>query len=553
MRNKHWLWTALAACAITSLVSFSFIFPATADEILQNSEAIASQSWQALFGGGAHGFSETSSVVFSDGSVSGTDIFASGTDPAAEIGNQDPGSGGAPVPADHSSIFASALPSASPTRIAQSTSGPKTSPSPSPSPSPSASPSPQIPSCTIPASPNLSRKIILNEVAWMGSVAAAGEAAAAAGNREWIELKNISDASVGFAGWQLTDLSGKIKIILNPGAEIAPDGFYLLARGVSTTITSFTPDEIYSGTLANSGDVLAIFDPSCNISDLLNAAAGWPAGNNATKQTLERDASGLGWHTSISPGGTPREENSVIPGAATSVILLPVSAPTPTGTPIPTPLPSASTPLPVPTSSPTPEPTSTPGPTLSPVPVPSPTLTPTPTTAPAPADSPSPMPTGTNSAAPSHLVIAAIAIAGASSTNDFVKIFNPTSVPVDLNGWKLRKKTSTGSEDSLKAFGAGNSVPPGTYFAWANSENGFGDTIAANATSTATLAADNSVALIDASGTIIDALAWGTGAGQFVEGSAYPTAPAANQVLVRRSVGGVIIDTDNNANDFIIQ
>jgi len=45
----------------------------------------------------------------------------------------------------------------------------------------------------------------------------------------------------------------------------------------------------------------------------------------------------------------------------------------------------------------------------------------------------------------SHLVISAIEIAGVVASDDFVKIYNPTQSAVDISGWKLRKKSSTGN------------------------------------------------------------------------------------------------------------
>jgi hypothetical protein len=156
------------------------------------------------------------------------------------------------------------------------------------------------------------------------------------------------------------------------------------------------------------------------------------------------------------------------------------------------------------------------------------------------------------SSAPNHLLIAAVQIAGVESGNDFVKIYNPTSVAVDVSGWKLRKKSSTGTDASLREFPTGSSVAAGAYFVWANSVDGFAQSIGAGASSTGTLAANNSVALFDASGTQVDAVAWGTGTNQYVEGAAYSTSPTANQVLERKSASGVIVDTDNNANDFTL-
>jgi hypothetical protein len=149
-------------------------------------------------------------------------------------------------------------------------------------------------------------------------------------------------------------------------------------------------------------------------------------------------------------------------------------------------------------------------------------------------------------------MIAAVQIAGASSTNDFVKLFNPTGNVLDISGWSLRKKSSTGTDQSIRQFPNASGVLPGAYFVWANSAGDFSASINADASSTATLAAANSVALVNASGTIVDALAWGSGVNQYGEGNPYPTDPGVNQVLTRIFLNGVPQDTDNNATDFIL-
>ena len=76
--------------------------------------------------------------------------------------------------------------------------------------------------------------------------------------------------------------------------------------------------------------------------------------------------------------------------------------------------------------------------------------------------------------------------------------------------------------------------------------------IGADVSSTETLAANNSAALFDASGTQIDAVAWGTGTNQYVESAPYSQSPATGQVLQRKFIGGTVVDTDNNNNDFIL-
>jgi hypothetical protein len=356
----------------------------------------------------------------------------------------------------------------------------------------------------------LSRQIIFNEIAWMGSPSSS--------RAEWIEIKNNSSQDIDLTGWELVSASRKIKIVFSTGDTISARGLLMLSRVSSTIGIS------YSGDLSNAGEVLAIVDPQCAVSDLLDASSGWPAGNNTTKQTLERDADGVGWHTSLLPGGTPGAENSVIAPANQAI--------NNSGT-----FSLDAEPISISTS--TIVATTTTG-----VDVDSGSTNTTTTTVPN---------SGTSTISMGHILIAAVQIAGVSSTNDFVKLYNPTSVSVDMSGWKLHKRSSTGTDYSLKEFPTGSVVAPGQYFIWANSTNGFSQIIGANVSSTEDLSADNSVGLLDTSGAVVDALAWGTGTGQYGEGPPYPTDPTANQLLTRQLVNGSMVDTSNNANDFILQ
>lgn len=355
----------------------------------------------------------------------------------------------------------------------------------------------------------LSREIILNEIAWMGSVSSS--------NAEWMEIKNSSGHDINLSGWKLLSASGKITISFSASDIISSGGFLLLSRNSSSGIS-------YSGDLSNTGDALAIVDPQCTVSDFLDASSGWPAGNNTTKQTLERDADGIGWHTSVSPGGTPDAENSVIvltsPSENNSVALQTSTSD------------GDASPISIPTIT---EPTSTDD---------------VATTTPSISNN---TPTSTPVISSGHVLIAAVQIAGASSSNDFVKLYNPTQTSIDMSGWKLHKRSSTGTDYSIKTFPTGSVIASGQFFVWANSTAGFSESIGANVSSTETLSADNSVALLDANGTMIDALAWGTGTGQYGEGPPYPTDPTASQILTRQLVNGSMVDTSNNANDFTVQ
>ena len=383
-----------------------------------------------------------------------------------------------------------------------------------------------------PTVPSSTHKVIFNEIAWMGTPSSS--------TAEWMEIKNVSANTIDVSGWKLMDTSGKLVMQFLAGDTIASGGLRVLVRGsASTSMTSVTNAEIYSGDLVNTGDVLALVDSQCNVSDYLDASHGWPDGNNTTKQTMERDADGIGWHMSALPGGTPGAENSIKP---VSVQPQPQSQVSPQQTQTaPLSTVSAST---TNTTAQDAE-TSTITPTSS-LDAQGEIIVDNTSTTPDAA-------TTTSTSSTNHILIAAVQIGGASSTNDLVTLYNPTPAAVDVSGWKLHKKSGTGTDYSLKVFPAGSAIAPGQSFTWANSTGGFSEAVGANVSSTETLSADNSVALMDPTGNIIDAVAWGIGTGQFTEGAPYPTNPGANQLLSRRSLSGVMIDTDNNTNDFTLQ
>jgi hypothetical protein len=432
--------------------------------------------------------------------------------------------------------------------------------------------SPPSSSCLFPGDASSpTRKIIFNEIAWMGSPSSSKE--------EWIELKNISGEDIDLSGWRLLDATGKIKLDLGVGDDISRNGFFVVSHGSSSIDEIAGSRKIYSGDLVNGGDTLALIDAQCVVSDYIDAPKGWPAGDNTTKQTLERDANGIGWHKSTLPGGTPGVENSAGPPPVQYKLMVAFEGDAPgtitsipaglfcnasctgsfaSGTPmVLTPVPGgnsvfkgwsgmcygqtacsltvggnisitadfrALTPLKPPVMT-------------NPISIATSTII----TA-----------TSTSFAAP-NLFIEAVQIGGASSTNDLVRIYNPATRSIDISGWKLHKRSQSGTDYSVKQFPAESIVGAGGIFVWANGLGGFSETVHANVSSTETLSADNSVALLDSDGNIIDGVAWGTGTGQYGGGSPYPTSPGVDQMLVRRSVDGVMVDSKNDASDFMIK
>lgn len=163
--------------------------------------------------------------------------------------------------------------------------------------------------------------VIINEVAWMGSLPKTGETASQAANNEWIELKNTTSSGIDLGGWKLAAQDGAPDIDLT--GVIPASGFFLLERTSDDTVPGVQADQIYVGALSNSGERLFLKNASGAVIDELDASSGWPAGDNDTKQTMQ--FVGYAWLTASS---TPRAENGAPVAAGPSP---PASSPAPTG------------------------------------------------------------------------------------------------------------------------------------------------------------------------------------------------------------------------------
>ena len=141
--------------------------------------------------------------------------------------------------------------------------------------------------------------IIINEIAWMGTVESA--------NNEWLELKNTGEAEIDLSGWVLRAADGSP--VINLVGTIPAGGYFLLERTGDDTLPAVTADQIYVGSLSNAGELLELVDANGTVVDLVDGSGGWPAGDNVTKATMERKAD-LAWQTSAAAGGTPKDANS---------------------------------------------------------------------------------------------------------------------------------------------------------------------------------------------------------------------------------------------------
>lgn len=141
-----------------------------------------------------------------------------------------------------------------------------------------------------------SAQVLINEIAWMGTETSA--------NDEWIELKNTSTSTVDISAWVLESQDGSPKI--NLSGSISAGGFFLLERTDDFSVLNIRADQIYSGALSNSGEILLLKDGSGREIDKVDGRDNWAlGGDNNKKLTLQKTASA--WITASS---TPKAENA---------------------------------------------------------------------------------------------------------------------------------------------------------------------------------------------------------------------------------------------------
>lgn len=145
----------------------------------------------------------------------------------------------------------------------------------------------------------LAADVLINEVAWMGSLPKNGETNAQASNNEWIELKNTTGGAISLEGWTLKADDETPSIVLS--GTISAFGYFILERTSDDTLTGVIANQIYVGALSNSGEKLILKNAEGVSVDEVDAISGWPAGDNTTKDTMQKV--GTQWVTaSPTPG-----------------------------------------------------------------------------------------------------------------------------------------------------------------------------------------------------------------------------------------------------------
>ncbi len=293
--------------------------------------------------------------------------------------------------------------------------------------------------------------VIINEVAWAGTEESSAN--------EWMELKNINQADVDISNWQLIDKGDQIHITFLDGAKISAGGYWLLERTDDNSVPNIPADFEYVGALGNSDEGLRLFDGHCVLIDEVLANSEWPAGSSNPRRSMERSAD-LSWRTYSGTGangvfGTPKAENTQQASSQSSS----------QGSPS---ISSGTSDLGSPSTG-----------------------------------------SGTNI---SHILISEV-MAGSdgNNENEFVELYNPTDAAIDLTGYVLKKKNSSGVENNLVSSGAFvGSIASKSFFLIAH-ENYAGAksrdlTYSANSQNLAYT--NNSAVLYDAGGAKVDEATW---------------------------------------------
>ncbi|MBI4133438.1 lamin tail domain-containing protein [Candidatus Uhrbacteria bacterium] len=152
-----------------------------------------------------------------------------------------------------------------------------------------------------------------------------------------------------------------------------------------------------------------------------------------------------------------------------------------------------------------------------------------------------------------YLVVSEVQISGMTATDEFVELYNPTSTPVSLAGFTLQKLTASGNASNLVSAFPEITIAAHSYLLIAH-PTGYDGAVLGDLvyTTTASLAKDNTVVLLDASGAILDQVGFGTATVVETQGAANPE---NHQSLERLpgEVEGNGTDTNSNSTDFVIR
>lgn len=171
-------------------------------------------------------------------------------------------------------------------------------------------------------------------------------------------------------------------------------------------------------------------------------------------------------------------------------------------------------------------------------------------------------------ASATHIVISEVEVGKTgAATDEFVELYNPTQSDINIDTWKLKRKTQTGAESDLVSTISGTIKSHG-YFLFVP-QTGYTGSASADQTysvSDNSITDNNTILLYNNDSTLVDKVGFGTatdseGAAETNPGAGTSRERQANSSSTSSTMGSGGIDefngngedTDNNANDFVLR
>ncbi|MBI4136461.1 lamin tail domain-containing protein, partial [Candidatus Roizmanbacteria bacterium] len=168
-----------------------------------------------------------------------------------------------------------------------------------------------------------------------------------------------------------------------------------------------------------------------------------------------------------------------------------------------------------------------------------------------------------------HVVISEVQVGGGTASDEFIELYNPTALTVDLTGWSIERKTASASAESAGeevVTLTGSIMPFGYFLITSTAYDGSVTADETYATDGATIAPNNAILVKNATDQIVDKVGMG-GAVDSETGSTH--SPANNDSVERKAFVTSLLstmipgevdefrgngeDTDNNVFDFFLR
>lgn len=158
--------------------------------------------------------------------------------------------------------------------------------------------------------------VVINEIAWMGTEV--NEIDPGQWWRyEWLEFYNNTNQLISLDGWKIELYRTALDWSLELKGNISVQSYFLVAASDKIPNYDFNYSNL-GGKLNNNGQKIILRNAAGIIIDEINCSSGWFAGDNSTKQTMERKnpqfegSEPNNWQTSQNAGGTPKAKNSIV-------------------------------------------------------------------------------------------------------------------------------------------------------------------------------------------------------------------------------------------------